>query len=129
MAGGSLFRYPSRVLTASKLTAGERLLLERRRAQETKAQAAARHGVTLYRYELWEAGKDDQAPRVPVGALEFREASLVMRLRAGAGVAQFAEVLGVSSEWVRRMERGEVSDEALRTFWRHRQGWKRRRSA
>lgn len=121
------------MLTAGKLTRAERLLLQRRRRGLTKAEAAERHGVSLYRYERWEAGETLGAPLVGVGRLAFREASLIMRLRAGVGLGAFAGLLGCSGHWVTRMEAGEAPDDRLRAFWRDlerpRARQRRRRSA
>lgn len=105
------------MLTAKDLTKGERLLLERRRAEETKPEAAARHGVSFYRYDRWERDIDNEAPRVAVGVLEFREVSLIRGQRAGASVRDFAELVGVSPWWLTQIETGQVSDERIRSFW------------
>ncbi len=105
------------MLTAGDLTKGERLLLERRRAGEPLEAAAARHGVTLYRYRLWERDEDDGAPRVPVGRVEYHEAARLMRGRVGASVRELAELVGCSPYWLTRMEAGEAPVDRLRDFW------------
>jgi len=111
------------MLTAQDLTNGERLLLCRRRASMTKTEAARRRSVTLYRYNLWERDEDD-APPCPVGRVAFFEQSLIVRLRAGVSVADFAAVLEVSPWWLRQMETGEASDVRLREWWGSSQGEK-----
>jgi len=108
------------MLTAAQLTNGERLALERRRAGETKAGAAKRHGVSLYCYTAWEDDEDEAAPRVAVGRVAFYEGSRILRRRAGRSVADMAAAVGVSPYWLSRMEAGEAPDDRLREFWTRR---------
>ena len=103
------------MLRAQDLTAAERLLIERRRAGETKEEAAAAYGVSAYRYNRWEAGHDvDTAPAPALGRLAFFEGSFLQRRRDGVSLAEFAELVGVSRWWLTQMEVGAVADDRLR---------------
>ena len=106
------------MLTAKDLTTAERLILARRRARETQAQAAERLGVSLYRYTRWETGQDDGGPRAALGRLQVHEVCHVLRRRAGLTVAQVAELAELSEWWVSQIEQGEdVQGARLEDFW------------
>jgi len=107
------------MLRVSDLRNGERLLILRRRKGTTKAQAARKFKVTLYKYNRWESDVE-QGPKRHVSKLAYFEQSLLMRLRAGASVAKFARILKVSAWWLRQMEIGKVSDGRLRSYWKAR---------
>tara|TARA_R110000851_G_scaffold120002_1_gene248069 strand:- start:9403 stop:9732 length:330 start_codon:yes stop_codon:yes gene_type:complete len=104
------------MLRATELTAGERLLISRRRSEQTIADAAAYHATTEYRYRRWERD-EEKGPDMRTGRLKFHEQSVIMRRRANASVAEFARLLDVSPWWLRQMETGEAPDDRLRDYW------------
>lgn len=101
------------------LTGPERLLLDRRRREETQAQAAVRHEVSQTRYSRWERGLEPEGslPRPRVGRLRPYERCLLYRRRAGTSQAQVARDLERCKMWVRQMERGEVDCTELTSYW------------
>ena len=106
------------MLTTSKLTAGERLFIDRRRANETKDECAKAYEVSLYCYNQWEAGEwSADMPTPSLGHLSKLEGYVILRRRAGVTVAELAQVLGTSSWWVTRMEAGNAPADRLLTFW------------
>ena len=102
-----------------QLSAAERLLIDRRRREETQAGAAERHGVSQTRYSRWERGLEPERalPRPRVGRLAAHERCLLYRRRAGVSQGQIAEHLGRCKMWVRQMERGEVDCTELTSYW------------
>lgn len=106
------------MLTTRDLTDAERLVVFRRRKGQTKAQAAKRCGVTLYRYSAWESGESEPDRKVSVGKLEQFEALHALRRRAGASVADMAKAVGVSNWWLTQIEAGAAPVERLLDFWR-----------
>tara|TARA_R110000851_G_scaffold268071_2_gene420704 strand:+ start:35574 stop:35906 length:333 start_codon:yes stop_codon:yes gene_type:complete len=104
------------MLSAKDLTSGERLLITRRRDGMTKAECAEGCGVTLYRYNRWEADREEGIT-ARTGRLAFHEQSFLLRRRAKASVADFAALVGVSPWWLRQMEIGEAPDDRLRAYW------------
>ncbi len=109
------------MMKLNDLTIGERLLLERRRNGESQCLAAMRHGVSRYRYRLWEADKDD-GPIVPLRALRVYEACLVLRRRNGAHLYEIAAEAGISRWWLCQMEYGLAPPDRLVAFWVARNG-------
>ncbi len=108
------------MLTARDITTGERLLLDRRRRQETKANAAVRFSVSLYYYARLEMDKSTGAheiPRPALGRVNLHESSFLLRRRAGISVTDFARVAGVSAWWLTKMEHGRESPNRLESFW------------
>lgn len=93
--------------------------MNRRRKEETQAQAAMRHGVSQTRYSRWERGLEAERdiPRVAVGRLRPHERCLLYRRRAGRSQAAVATDLGRCKMWVRQMERGEVDCTELTSYW------------
>ena len=107
-----------------KLTAAERLIVDRRRKGETQAQAAGRYGVSQSRYSRWERGLDDPVetlgpgPVLPkVTPLKPHEKCLLYRRRVGVTQAKVATDLKRCKMWVRQMERGEVDCTELVQYW------------
>lgn len=104
------------MLTTPQLSTAERLLIDRRRRRETKAEAAERLSVSLYRYTQWESdGKG--APSPPLGELGGYESSVVLRVRSGLSSAEVAADVGVSPWWLRQMEMGDIGSSRLQAFW------------
>lgn len=98
------------------VTAGEKLLIERRRAGQSQRDRAAVLEVTLYRYRRWEAD-EERGPLVDVGALEPHETCHLRRRRAGISLEDMAEVLDVSRWWVCQMEYGRAGADRLVRHW------------
>jgi hypothetical protein len=112
---------PAHVLTTSTLTLGELLLVQRRRAGETQADAARRHRVTYREYRALERDEQKDLPRVrrpAIRRLRVYEWCLVRRRRAGLSLVDVSEALGVSSWWVCQMEAGTAPPDRLVQFWR-----------
>jgi DNA-binding XRE family transcriptional regulator len=105
------------MLQLKDVTDGERLLLERRRHQESQRDAAARHGVSRYRYRRWEADSEDGAPRVPLQRLREYEACFLLRRRTGTPLHELAAAAGVSRWWLCQMEYGQAPAARLVRFW------------
>lgn len=100
------------------LTAGERLAIARRRAGESKREAADRHGVTLYRYRAWEDDREGSgAPRVALGSLEAHEVLVIRRTRQGLSAQDLAAEMGISRWWLCKMEYGQAPIDALEAHW------------
>lgn len=105
-------------MKSADLTAGELLLVDRRRRGETQAQAARRLCVTDYEYRRWEDDATPAAsrPRVLRG-VKAHEECVVRRRRAGMQAGELARVLGLSRWWLTRMERGEIPCAPMLAFW------------
>lgn len=102
-----------------KLTAGELLLVDRRRRGETQRQAARRLGVSHSLYSLWERDLE-QAHQPPIPKLDLlnsNERCLLYRRRSKVTQAKVAADLNVCRYWLNRMERGEVPCDALIGYW------------
>lgn len=103
-------------MKAEDLTPAERLLVERRRFNQSQPEAAARLKVTIYRFRRWEAG-EDEAPGRHLEPLGRHEVCFIRRRRAGISLVDLADVLGVSRWWLCQMERGRCSSERLVNHW------------
>lgn len=100
------------------LTKGELLFLERRKRNETQAQAAARYGTSLYIYGYWERDKPIRPyPKVKYRCREKEEIFIVIRRRAGMTQKQLAKKLKCSENWLRMMEKSQVDNKKLREYW------------
>ena len=100
------------------LTAGERLLIARRRIRrKTQAKAAAEHGVHFAKYAAWEKDQGDDIPSVKVGRLEEHEQCFILRRREDLTQDALAEALGCSVNWLCMMERGDAPVARLLAYW------------
>ncbi len=106
------------LVKTSGLERGERLLVDRRRRSESQVDAAARFDVSLYHYRGWETGIRRCPHELAIGLLESFEQCFIMRRRSGLRMGRIASKIGVSRWWVCQMERGEVDDRRLVSFWR-----------
>lgn len=104
-------------MKASDLTEGEKLLLDRRRRGRSQRQRAAELGVTLYQYRAWEGDRERPESIPRLGSLSVAEVCVVARRRAAIGVVELANELGVSREWLRQMEAGNVDPARLASYW------------
>lgn len=113
------------------LTNGERFVILRRRSGQSQRDAAAAHGVTLYKYQQWEADKSDP-PRESVGPLQDFEVCYLRRRRAGIEAQALADELGMSRWWLCQIEYGRAPAERLVEHWQRKERpWRpgRRRKA
>lgn len=100
-----------------RLTLGERLLLVRRRRDESQHEAADRHAVSYFEYGQWERDQVDGAPAVNTGGPERFEHCLLYRRRAGCTQAHVARDLKRSRWWINQMERGLAPCDELLWYW------------
>ena len=99
------------------------------RKYESKAEAAARMGVSLHRYRRWESDAGDP-PKVPVGDVKDCEACVIYRHRAGVSIDEVARKLQVTRNWISEMESGRGNCSRLMGFWSGRRcPWRPRRPA
>ena len=101
----------------SELSAGLRLIINRRRRGLTQAEAAAKHKVSLYHYRRWEADEVNGVPSVDIGLLKPHEKCYVERVSRGVSLADQAKKMGISRWWLRQMERGTANPERLISYW------------
>lgn len=99
-----------------KLTAGERLLVQRLRLGETQTQAARRHGCKRTKYSLMELDRTG-GPSVKIGAVKPHELCVIYRRRANRTQRRVAWDLGYSRYWVHRMEKGLEKCDDLLWYW------------
>lgn len=104
------------MLRTSDLEPHERLLVWRRRADMTQAQAATYFDMTPWTYRMAEKG-EGVAPKVNLGKLELHEAAVVIRRRNGMTRNRLSKELGLSPWWITLMERGQQDPERLIEFW------------
>lgn len=100
-----------------KLTPAECLLIDRRRRNETQAQAAQRMNISQNRYSFWERGlaQPDTYPKIK--KLGDHEVCFLYRRRAGFTQIRVAKEIGCCKEWVKRMEQGNAPVGALIEYW------------
>ena len=106
------------------LTNGEQLFVFRRRRGVTQAQAAKILDVSTNQYRDWETDVD-HASRSTVRDLKTDGSSLVeceiattMRRRKGIKQPVLADELGISTNWLCRMEKGDVNmNDDLLNYW------------
>lgn len=99
-----------------RLTAGERLLIDRRRRGDTQVAAANRHGVSPFIYGQMERDVAE-APSINIGQLKPHERCLLYRRRAGFTQARVAKDLKCCRWWLNQMERGQVPCDTLLWYW------------
>lgn len=107
----------------SDLTRGELMFVYRRRRGLTQVEAAEAAGVGTNQYREWELGEEEPT-REEVrsmkagGALEIHEIATTLRRREGMTQPELAEKLGISTNWLCRMEKGEVDmNQGLFDYW------------
>lgn len=98
------------------LTRGEKLFLDRRRKKLTQRQAAARYSTTLYAYRRWEEDLS-RPPTIKIKGMEPHEHYVIMRVRAGLGLAQMARMMGLSRGYLGLIESGHGSLARLVEYW------------
>lgn len=101
-----------------RLSRADRLIISRRRAGKSQAEAAAERRVAYHVYSRWETGADDETcPDVSVGRLAGHERALVYRRHARRTQRAVAAELGVCVYTLRRMEQGVSDPTALLEYW------------
>lgn len=101
------------------LTAGETLLIARRRSGESQEKWADRHGVTRNFYGRVERDEETCAsmPIPELDELTSAEKCLILRRRSGLTQEECAEKIGVTRFWFNQMEIGKVETPVLVEFW------------
>jgi len=102
-----------------KFTAGERLLLHRRRLGLSQVERAKKHRVTLYRYRGWEEGRVQPQARIVPGFGRVRdfEACYVLRRRSGIALQSLAALLRMTPNWLCEIEHGRQPATRLVAHW------------
>lgn len=102
-----------------RLTAGETLLLARRRSGESQEKCADRYGLTRNAYGKFE--RDDETYtniKIPeLNELTDAEKCLILRRRSGLTQDECAEEIGITRFWFNRMEVGKVDASSLVAYW------------
>lgn len=110
-------------LLSGALQPNERLLIDRRRRNQTQTEAAKRYRTTPKRYRAWEAGEEAITVQiktsVPTDAqdLPLYEQCVVARTRRGWNMQTLIRRSGLSRYWVQQVERGRGNPDTLVKFW------------
>lgn len=100
-----------------RTTNAERILIDRRRRNETQVDAAERYGIPLSVYLAIERKKRLCFITVDPMKLKPREVCLLTRRRFRLSQAEVAKDLGCCRRWVVMMERGEAPCKELEEYW------------
>ena len=106
------------------LSAGENLLICRRRAGLRQDSMGERYGLNRHGYGRRE--RDAIATDLPVANIEFdhlytQEKCVIYRKRANLTQREVAALLGLSRYWINQKEIGRVDCADLLKFWEERQ--------
>lgn len=93
---------------------GERLIIERRRAGLTQAEAAGLYGLHPNGYRKREKSTKGSRSRMRLTPAEW---CFLMRRRAGWTLEDTANASGLTIKWIHYAEQGERDIEPLVTFW------------
>ena len=104
-------------LKVSDLTAGERLLIERRRVGLTQPEAAKQFRVSVSHYSRWERDKIP-APKTALPNLYDHEICLLLRRRQGITQLQLSKMMGRCRWRINQMEYGTVDSTPLVKYWK-----------
>ena len=99
-----------------RLTIGETLLIDRRRRDESQADAAKRLKLTHSMYGKWER-EIVPGTRAKVLPLKGHERCLLYRHRSNDTQEKVAKDLKFCRWWVNQMERGVVPCDDLICYW------------
>lgn len=105
------------------MTVGERLLIARRRSNESQETVARRLGMTRNTYGRLERDDEDLHSGISLpelGELTQEEICILLRRRAGLTQEECADKIGVTRFWFNQMEMGKVSSSDLVKFWESR---------
>ncbi len=103
-----------------KLSAGEKLLLDRRRRGETQRDAAEAYAVTLYQFRRWELGEGEGVPDVSLGDLEPHEICFIYRQRDGMSLEDLGAMINRTPCWISQIEKGDQPVDVVEHYWRTR---------
>lgn len=105
---------------AKDLTTGEAWLVYRRREGLSIAKAAKELGLSDYEARQLDHDRDAElaaSVEIPLdGVLSIAEEFLVDCRREGVSQADAAAAMGITVQWLRRIVKGEGSDEILRKY-------------
>lgn len=103
-------------------TAGELLLVWRKREELNQGSMAARFNVNRTRWGRWERGEDTSTVEAPLGVEQLldHEKCMLLRRRSGITQGELAKTIGVSRWWLNQMESGKADPARLVTFWENR---------
>jgi DNA-binding XRE family transcriptional regulator len=105
------------------MSVGERLLIARRRSNESQETAARRFGMTRNTYGRLERDDEDLHSDISLpelGELMQEEICILLRRRAGLTQEECADKIGFTRFWFNQMEMGKVSSSDLVKFWESR---------
>lgn len=102
------------------LTRGERLVIARRRDDQSQSEAAEDHGVSRKLYAQWERDEVPGPEVVGLGALKPHEQCFLARRRSGFSREEVAHAIDCSAFWVTQMERGRRKCDRLLNYWKAR---------
>lgn len=111
------------MLSIRDLTTGERLIIARRRNDETQQAAAKRLGMPLGPYKLAEKDTPSKSWRVPIPSLDKlqpHEVCRLLRVRKGLTLDDLSRRMGVSKWWICLMEQGKAPTATLLEYWSRR---------
>lgn len=100
-----------------RLTAGEALLIDRRRRDESQLAAAGRLGVTHSMYGKFERDVVVSACPPKIKTLKVNERCLLYRRRVGKTQEAVAKGLKICRWWLNQQERGQVPCDELLWYW------------
>ena len=106
-------------LTIERLTAGETLLLARRRSGESQEKCADGYGLTRNSYGKFERDEETHTNiKIPeLNELTDAEKCLILRRRSGLTQDECAEKIGITRFWFNRMEVGKADASSLVAYW------------
>lgn len=102
------------------LTQGEKVYLTRRRLGLSQSKFAKKFGMSRNQISLIEREEVDPTPEMKISEVSIKSESelfAILRKRRGISQTDIGSALGLSRFWVNRMERGEVNDDKLRSYW------------
>lgn len=98
------------------LTQGETLLIQRRRRNVNQEVMASQWNVTRDIYQSWELDLLE-GPTARVTPLEDYEVCLLLRRRFGLSELELGKLVGLSRQWISKIERGSAQPATLVAYW------------
>jgi DNA-binding XRE family transcriptional regulator len=101
-----------------RLTKGEVLAINRRRAKQNQTQAANSLGLSLHDYKLMEYDIGENFPVIKIPRKIFpHEECYIYRRRADESQKKIAKAIGVSRYWFMLQETGKIPCDKLLKYW------------
>lgn len=104
-----------------RLSPSEKLLIFRLNRGWTQRRAAEHWGVGFWTYHSWEHDPNVVPQHVRSLPSEFDQwpglRYIILRRREGMTQSALGKELGVSRQWVNRMEQGLEDDQLIRDYW------------